>query len=69
MSKSRNVQFTRPLHYQTYILRFWQESGASEETAVWRFTLINTITNSEYGFATFEDLVDFLTTQLEAKDL
>ncbi|MAT99880.1 MAG: hypothetical protein CL608_22290 [Anaerolineaceae bacterium] len=67
MSKSRNAQFARLPHYQAYILRFWQEPGAQQEDTTWRFTLINTITNSEQGFASFEELVAFLANQLDSE--
>ena len=66
MSKSRNAQFARPPHYQAYILRLWQEPGADQKEAIWRFTLINTTTNSEYGFASFQELVAFLDSQLNS---
>lgn len=64
MSKSRNTQFARLPHYQAYILRFWQEPSAGQEEMTWRFTLINTTTNSEQGFAHFQELVAFLENQL-----
>ena len=69
VSKSRNPQYVRPLHYQAYVLRFWQEPNADNETAVWRFTLINTTTNSEYGFANFQELVAFLENGLRDPNL
>jgi len=66
VSKSRNAQFARLPHYQAYILRFWQESSLSQEETTWRFTLINTNTNSEYGFASFQELIVFLENQINA---
>ena len=65
MSKSRDAQFVRLPHYQAYILRFWQEPGTKQQEAAWRFTLINTTTNSEFGFASFPELVAFLESQLD----
>jgi len=65
VSKPRNAQFAKLPHYQAYILRFWQEPGAKYNEATWRFTLINTTTNSEYGFANFQELVTFLESQLD----
>ncbi|MCB9006191.1 MAG: hypothetical protein H6656_02180 [Ardenticatenaceae bacterium] len=64
MRKSKNAQFTKLPHYQAYVLRFWQEPAVGKDEAVWRFTLINTITNGEYGFASFQELVSFLENQL-----
>jgi hypothetical protein len=66
VSKSRNAQFARLPHYQAYILRFWQEPCAKHEEVAWRFTLVNTTTNSEYGFADFQELVAFLESQLDS---
>ena len=66
MSKSRNAQFAKPPHYQAYVLRFWQEPNAGNDKEIWRFTLINTTTNSEYGFANFQELVAFLESQLDS---
>ncbi|MCA9899586.1 MAG: hypothetical protein KC433_15450 [Anaerolineales bacterium] len=65
MDASRNAQFARLPNYQAYVLRIWQEFNDSAEAATWRFALINTTTNSEHGFASFQELVAFLETLLD----
>jgi hypothetical protein len=47
----------RRLHYSTYILCLWEESGA---LAGWRFSLENPRTGERYGFADPMQLLEFL---------
>lgn len=67
MSKSKRNQPSMLTHYKTYILRFWQEQNTGSESATWRFALIDTTTNSEYGFPNFDELVAFLKNQINTR--
>ena len=54
---------TQP-HYQSFILRLWQERGLTGETAVsWRFSLENTESGQRLGFNQLEDVCNFLKRQ------
>ena len=58
-----------PPHYQSFILRIWQERELPErsqkdETAVsWRFSLENTETSQRLGFNQLDDLCNFFRRQ------
>ncbi len=48
----------RPLHYQAFLLRFWQEQ--SGEAPVWRFSLEDPSSGQRLGFADLAALTTFL---------
>ena len=47
--------------YVSYLLRLWRGSG--EETAVWRASLESPHTGERRGFASLDELFDFLRQQ------
>jgi hypothetical protein len=49
--------------YLSYLLRLWR---VSEETAVWRASLESSHTGEREGFASLDDLLDFLRMQTGA---
>jgi hypothetical protein len=49
--------------YLSYLLRLWR---ASEEKAVWRVSLESSHTGERKGFASLDDLFDFLRRQISA---
>ena len=49
--------------YLSYLLRLWR---VGEETAVWRTSLESSRTGECEGFASLDDLFDFLRTQIGA---
>ncbi|MBI5034639.1 MAG: hypothetical protein HZB51_29305 [Chloroflexi bacterium] len=55
----------KPFPYQSYLLRFWQESNAPTNSArVWRFSLEDPRTGERMGFANLEHLLAFLREQM-----
>lgn len=63
----------RSKRYRTYVLRCWRETppapvGAATIEGVdntWRFALVEVLTEQpQHGFATFDELVSFLRTDL-----
>lgn len=55
----------RDLGYVAFVLRMWEERGASAERAVWRFSLEDARTGERRGFASVEGLVTFLGAKME----
>jgi hypothetical protein len=53
---SKNLQ-----HYHAYLLRIWRE----EEGMPWRATLQNPHTGEQEGFASVEQLIDFIRYKIE----
>ncbi len=49
------------LEYLSYLLRLWPEGG--EEKAVWRASLESPHTGERVGFASLDELFDFLRQQ------
>jgi hypothetical protein len=47
------------IHYKAYLLRFWYEDTADPQTGL-RMTLIDLRTGEQRGFASPEQLLDFL---------
>ena len=60
----------KPPRYQTYLLRCWQERSQQAEglVVVWRFSLEDPHTGQRRGFASLEDLLVSLTTDLTADE-
>jgi hypothetical protein len=56
----------KQLRYLSYLLRLWQTSDSGEK--VWRASLESPGTGLRQGFASVQDLVDFLLDQTEAQD-
>jgi hypothetical protein len=54
--------------YFSFLLRLWQESGDEpvdlEEAPVWRASLTSPATGERLGFATLDDLVEYLRHQV-----
>ena len=52
-------------NYVSYLLRLWrdvdvEESMGEKNRAVWRASVVSTLSGKRRGFATLEDLFDFL---------
>ena len=63
------MEFREEGIYQVYLLRAWRErSASSRRPAVWRFSLEDTRTTQRRGFATLDELVAFLRTQMDVAD-
>ncbi len=67
------TDFNRPLHYRSYLLRFWEErpppdpaSSGAPPIGRWRFSLEDPHSGARLGFAGFEQLIAFLNTQLQS---
>jgi hypothetical protein len=62
----------RPLRYRSYLLRFWEEraaggpSGGPPPIGRWRFSLEDPHSGARLGFADFDQLIAFLTNQMQA---
>ncbi|GMV33687.1 MAG: hypothetical protein DYG85_17065 [Chloroflexi bacterium CFX1] len=50
----------RPPRYHHYILLVWEERGADENHAAWRFSLQDSQTETRIGFKNLEELTAFL---------
>jgi len=50
--------------YYAYLLRMWSEPD-KESGTVWRFVLLDSQTEKQYGFQSLEALVDFLTSLIQ----
>ena len=48
--------------YQSYLLRLWQTSDGKKQ--IWRASLQGPNTQERLGFASLEELMDFLETQM-----
>jgi hypothetical protein len=49
--------------YLAYLLRLWRVRADEEEGAVWRALLKSPLTGEQRGFASLDDLFDFLRRQ------
>ena len=47
-------------HYQSYLLRLWQETPQTP----WRVSLQPTGSDQRLGFSSLEDLIDYIETQI-----
>ncbi len=62
----------RPLHYRSYLLRFWEEHSADSSLGVlppaerWRFSLEDPHSGARLGFANIDQLVAFLEDQIQS---
>lgn len=56
MSSSDHDQ-TKQMDYVSYLLRLWRESG---QKATWRASLEDPVTGERLGFASVDELFDFL---------
>jgi hypothetical protein len=63
----------RPLHYRSYLLRFWEErppperaSGGTTPIGRWRFSLEDPHSGARLGFADFNQLIAFLKDQMQS---
>lgn len=57
--------------YVSYLLRVWREGGTgaslgTEEGPIWRASVVSTLTGRRQGFASLDDLFDFLRRQARA---
>jgi hypothetical protein len=57
---------TKKQRYLSYLLRLWQTSDGKEQ--IWRASLQSPNTQERRGFASLEELVDFLETQMGHSD-
>ena len=69
----RMTDLKQPLHYRSYLLRFWQErpppdsaSGGASPIGWWRFSLEDPHNGARLGFADFDQLIGFLTDQMQS---
>jgi hypothetical protein len=59
------AMFDKPPRYRSYVLTFWEERSRDPDTpVVWRFSLQDPRTGQRRGFASLEEMVDFLRTEL-----
>ena len=57
--------FDKPPRYRSYLLTFWEERSRNPEVAaVWRFRLEDPRTGRRRGFASLEEVVAFIQTEL-----
>jgi len=54
----------KTLHYQSFLLRCWEECDEQTETFVWRFSFEEPRTSKRRGFATLTELMSTLQTDL-----
>ncbi len=47
---------SRPPHYHSYLLRFWEERGETDAARIWRFMLQDPQTQERFGFADWDTL-------------
>jgi hypothetical protein len=60
------AMFDKPPRYRSYVLTFWEERSRDPEMlVVWRFSLQDPRTGQRRGFASFEELMNFLRSELE----
>jgi hypothetical protein len=69
----RMTDLKRPLHYRSYLLRFWQErpppdppSSSAPPIGRWRFSLEDPHSGARLGFADFDQLIGFLADQMQS---
>jgi hypothetical protein len=59
------AMFDKPPRYRSYVLIFWEERSRDPYTpAVWRFSLQDPRTGRRRGFASLEQVMAFLRTEL-----
>ena len=68
----RMIDPKRPLHYRSYLLRFWEErpppdrpSSGAPPIRRWRFSLEDPHSGARLGFADIDHLIAFLKNQLQ----
>ncbi|MBL7063652.1 MAG: hypothetical protein ISS49_05505 [Anaerolineae bacterium] len=60
--------FDKPPRYRAFLLRYWEERGqGARRGVVWRFSLEDAHTGQRQGFASLEEMVAFLRSQLKGK--
>lgn len=60
--------FDKPPRYRSYLLTFWEERGREpDKPVIWRFRLEDPRTGQRQGFASLEEMVAFLRTELDNK--
>jgi hypothetical protein len=52
-----------PIKYLAYLLRLWRVRGDGEEGTGWRALLKSPLTGEQHGFASLEELCEFLRRQ------
>ena len=58
----------RPSRYRAYLLRCWEEGEqGTGRGKVWRFSLEDAYTSQRRGFASLEEMMAFLRSQLEGE--
>jgi len=69
------TELNRPLHYRSYLLRFWEErerpppapaSSGAFPGGRWRFSLEDPHSGARLGFADFDRLIAFLQDQMQS---
>lgn len=63
-----DVLVPRPPHYHSYLLRFWEERGETDQERVWRFMLQDPHTTERFGFASLDALVLWIQTKTMPTD-
>ena len=63
---AERIHMAKQPRYLSYLLRLWQTSDGGEQ--VWRASLESPGTGLRQGFASVQDLFDFLLDQIEAQD-
>ena len=57
--------FDKPPRYRSYLLTVWEERSQDPDVSViWRFSLQDPRTGQRRGFASLEEMVNFLRTKL-----
>jgi hypothetical protein len=63
---------TQAPDYQSYLLRLWRvrssAASPSHEESIWRASLEHPHTGERVGFATLDDLVEYLRHQMDAAE-
>lgn len=59
-----DVLVSRPPHYHSYLLRFWEERGETDGAQIWRFMLQDPQTEERFGFADLDALVTWIQTKI-----
>ena len=63
---------TQSPDYQSYLLRLWRvrssAASPSHEESIWRASLEHPHTGERVGFASLDDLVEYLRHQMDATD-
>ena len=58
-------KLNRPPNYASFLLTFWEERGFNSNISpVWRFRLEEPHTRQQFGFASLEELIAFLKSEL-----